>query len=89
VIEAQGVLMRDGIDLVVGYVVVLAGSQEFFRRTEPFGVGMRKIELPTDVLDPDVVSVLDPDRVRDEACDEMRPLPYTSRSFVASGPSVT
>jgi hypothetical protein len=71
VIETHGVLMRNRIDLVVGHVELLASVDEFLRCPGPFGVGVWKVELPTDVLHPNVVSVLDADGIGDKAGNEV------------------
>ena len=38
VVEAQGVLVGDSVDLVVWYVVLLAGFDEFLRCVGPFRI---------------------------------------------------
>src|SRR5580692_7795633 len=65
----HGVQMCDLGDLVIGQP--LQGRPQHLGGDRPSGIGMRVIALPGDVVDPYVVTKLDPRPVVDEARDDL------------------
>ncbi len=68
-VPAERVLVRDLVDFIIGNAV--EDGTEFLGRVGPHRVGVGIVHLPCDVLDADLVSELDADRIGDEAGQEV------------------